>query len=55
MRIIEDIVRVKKEGEKDLPKSFSVVKKTAILPHSRKKTFAKNIKRKTKKPVFFKS
>ena len=37
MRIIEDIVRVEKGNRGDLPKSFSVVKKTEVPVRSKKK------------------
>ena len=60
MRIIEDIVRVEKGNRGDLPKSFSVAKKTEApvrskkkTPVSKKKAFQrvpkKNIKSKTKR------
>ena len=60
MRIIEDIVRVEKGNRNDLPKSFSVAKKSEAPVRSKKKTLVskkkafqrvpkKNIKSKTKR------
>ena len=51
MRIIEDIVRVKKEGKNNLPKNYSTAKKTIVLMHPEKKAPAKNVKSKTKKRI----
>ncbi|MEA2098076.1 MAG: hypothetical protein U9P70_03325 [Patescibacteria group bacterium] len=45
MRIVEDIVRVKKESKSDLPKNYSVVKKTAVSTRSEKKIFTKSVKK----------
>ena len=60
MRIIEDIVRVEKGSKGNLPKSFSVVKKTEVSVRSKKKALVskkkefqralkKNIKSKIKR------